>query len=46
MTTAWFFPGQGTQTVGMGKELYASSAAAREVWDAADAALGFSLKNL
>jgi [acyl-carrier-protein] S-malonyltransferase len=46
VTTAWFFPGQGTQTVGMGKELYASSAAAREVWDAADAALGFSLKNL
>ncbi|RYZ09349.1 MAG: [acyl-carrier-protein] S-malonyltransferase [Myxococcales bacterium] len=46
MTTAWFFPGQGTQQVGMGKELYASSPAAREVWERADAALGFSLKNL
>jgi [acyl-carrier-protein] S-malonyltransferase len=30
----------------MGKELYASSAAAREVWERADTALGFSLKNL
>jgi [acyl-carrier-protein] S-malonyltransferase len=30
----------------MGKELYASSAAAREVWERADAALGFSLKKL
>jgi [acyl-carrier-protein] S-malonyltransferase len=46
LTTAWFFPGQGTQQVGMGKELYASSPAAREVWERADAALGFSLKNL
>jgi [acyl-carrier-protein] S-malonyltransferase len=46
LTTACFFPGQGTQQVGMGKELYASSAAARSVWERADAALGFSLKNL
>lgn len=30
----------------MGKELYESSPAAREVWERADAALGFSLKKL
>ena len=46
MTTAWFFPGQGTQQVGMGKELFESSPAARDVWARADEALGFSLKNL
>src|SRR3954466_15151582 len=30
----------------MGKQLVESSAAAREIWERADAALGFSLKNL
>jgi len=30
----------------MGKELYESSPAAREIWERADAALGFSLKRL
>lgn len=45
-TIAWLFPGQGTQQVGMGKELFESSSAAREVWQRADAALGFSLSKL
>jgi [acyl-carrier-protein] S-malonyltransferase len=46
MTLAWLFPGQGTQTVGMGKSLAKSSAAARRVFERADAALGESLSKL
>ena len=40
---AYLFPGQGAQAVGMGKELYDSSAAAREVFDQVDESLGRSL---
>jgi [acyl-carrier-protein] S-malonyltransferase len=36
-------PGQGAQAVGMGKDLYASSPVAREIFDRADRVLGFSL---
>lgn len=43
---AHVFPGQGAQAVGMGKDLYDSSPAARRVFDEADATLGFSLSKL
>src|SRR5256885_15027587 len=39
-------PGQGAQAVGMGKDLFEASAAAREVFETANRVLGFDLANL
>lgn len=43
---AYVFPGQGTQAVGMGNDLYQSSPVARAVFDEADLALGYSISKL
>lgn len=43
---AFIFPGQGSQTVGMGKELYERFDTAKAVFDAADKALGFSITDM
>ena len=40
------FPGQGSQYAGMGKDLAAKFPAARQVFEEADAALGFALSEL
>jgi [acyl-carrier-protein] S-malonyltransferase len=46
MTIAWLFPGQGSQSVGMGKDVLDASEAARAVFKRADAALGESISRL
>lgn len=46
MTTAYVFPGQGSQAVGMGKGLAEAFAPAREVFAEIDAALGEKLSEI
>ena len=43
---AYVFPGQGSQQVGMGRDLYDASVPAREVFEEADDALGLPLSRL
>jgi [acyl-carrier-protein] S-malonyltransferase len=45
-TTAFVFPGQGSQTVGMGRDLAAVYSAAQRTFEEADSVLGFSLSKL
>jgi len=46
MSIAFIFPGQGSQYAGMGKNLAEQFPAARQVFEEADAALGFALSEL
>lgn len=43
---AYVFPGQGAQFSGMGKDLYESSATAKELFDKANAILGFTITDI
>ncbi len=44
--TAFLFPGQGSQVVGMGRDLAAAYPLAKQTFDEADELLGFSLSKL
>ena len=46
MKTAFIFPGQGAQTVGMGKDFYDNFDVAKKLFEEADDALGYSIKRM
>jgi [acyl-carrier-protein] S-malonyltransferase len=46
MSVAWLFPGQGSQSVGMGRDVFEASPAARSTLERVDSVLGESLSKV
>ena len=46
MKTAYVFPGQGAQFVGLGKELYDNSPKARDLFEKANEILGYRITDI
>jgi [acyl-carrier-protein] S-malonyltransferase len=46
MAIAWVFPGQGSQVVAMGRDVYQQVPAARDIFEQADATLGINLAQM
>jgi len=46
MKVAFVFPGQASQYVGMGKDLYEGNSLVKEIYDRAEEILGFELKKI
>ena len=46
MKKAYIFPGQGSQFVGMGKDLYESNPLAKELFEKANTILGFRITDI
>jgi len=46
MKKAYVFPGQGSQFIGMGKDLYESSPLAKQMFDQANGILGFNITDI